>query len=33
MDFEYIQEQYDELTADLLDSQFCINATLLIFGQ
>jgi hypothetical protein len=33
MDFEYIQDQYDELTESLLDSQFCINATIIIFGQ
>lgn len=33
MRFDYIQEQYDELTMDLLNSQFCINATIIMFGQ
>jgi len=32
MDFNYIQDQYDALTESLLESQFCINATIVIYG-
>jgi len=33
MDYKYVQKQYDALTVDLLQSDFCINATIIIYGQ
>lgn len=33
MKFSYIQNQYDEITADILDSTLCINATIIIRSE